>query len=190
MDEQTLRNIRDRTDAKLRYARIHFEELEQAGYGGSDFERAHLESCLFHLIGARDAFLAELLQYYGFQKTENLTLGKVRELLATKNRRSTEIAELYLLENDQAGSWYSDMKKFRDHVAHNGPAAHHFSLHIGGGNAQPGEPEIQLPFVDEKPVTTSPRFTRSDALRTWHEEMAQLLGRLRENAIQTNNLLG
>lgn len=41
--EEKMNNAQDRTDAKLRYARIHLEELKshpQIG-SGDDFERAH-----------------------------------------------------------------------------------------------------------------------------------------------------
>ena len=59
-------NARHRTDSKLRFAKVHLTELEECptkGHG-HDFERAHQESFLFHLLGVRDAFLQELNIYY------------------------------------------------------------------------------------------------------------------------------
>lgn len=55
MDAQTLKNLRARSDAKLAYAWIHFELLqERGGNGGADFDRAVEESILFHLLGAKN----------------------------------------------------------------------------------------------------------------------------------------
>lgn len=54
MDEKTLQNLRARADAKLRYAEIHLDELKAIDrLGGSEFDRAHQESFLFHLLGPR-----------------------------------------------------------------------------------------------------------------------------------------
>lgn len=58
-------NTKERTNAKLRYARIHLNELRlyQRKGSGDDFERSHQESFFFHLFGALDAFLQELNLY-------------------------------------------------------------------------------------------------------------------------------
>lgn len=58
MDEKRLENLRARTDAKLRFAEVHLKELlALPRLSGDDFDRAHQESYLYHLIGAKDAFL-------------------------------------------------------------------------------------------------------------------------------------
>jgi hypothetical protein len=63
--DKTAKSLQARTDAKLRYAKIHLDELAALPIrNGGDFDRAHQESFLFHLFGARDAFLAELNHYY------------------------------------------------------------------------------------------------------------------------------
>ena len=53
---------KERTEGKLRYAKVHLDELivcpRDSPY--DDFQRAHCESFLFHLIGARDSFLQEI----------------------------------------------------------------------------------------------------------------------------------
>ena len=42
MDPKTLKNLQDRTDAKLRYAEIHLNELkDHEPLGGDDFDKAH-----------------------------------------------------------------------------------------------------------------------------------------------------
>ena len=64
LDEEALKPLRVRVDSKLRFAEIHLEELREleakTPLGGSDFDRAHQESFLFHLFSAKDAFLIEL----------------------------------------------------------------------------------------------------------------------------------
>jgi len=59
-----LNAARERTDARLRYCRIHLDELKRyrgtARADGSDWECAHQESFLFHLFGVRDALLREI----------------------------------------------------------------------------------------------------------------------------------
>lgn len=60
-EEQTINIKQERTDAKLRYAALHLDELKSKDTGGGDdFARAHQESFLFHLIGAKESFLLEL----------------------------------------------------------------------------------------------------------------------------------
>jgi len=53
MDPKTLKNLQDRTDAKLRYAEIHLNELkDHEPLGGDDFDKAHQLLCFrsFFLI--------------------------------------------------------------------------------------------------------------------------------------------
>jgi hypothetical protein len=105
-DSQTLKNIRDRTDAKLRYAQIHLGLLrERGGNGGADFDRAVEEPILFHILGAKEAFLQELNIYYRCGLTpEAVSPGKLREAFASRVSTCRELAELHQLEND-SDSW-------------------------------------------------------------------------------------
>ena len=52
----------ERTHQKLRFARLHLEELKNLSppASGNDFERAHHEAFLTQLFGSYDAFLQEL----------------------------------------------------------------------------------------------------------------------------------
>lgn len=111
MEDKAIKALQDRTDAKLRYAAIHLNELKaMPSRRGNDFDRAHQESFLYHLLGVRDAFLAELNIYYeAGLPGSGVTLGKLREALAQTNRLSPEIGELYTLETDQGG-WLSQAK--------------------------------------------------------------------------------
>ena len=66
MIDSTTKALQERTAAKLRYAEVHLREIRELGQpDGGDFDRAHQESFLFHLLSTRDALLAELNVYYG-----------------------------------------------------------------------------------------------------------------------------
>ena len=69
--------FQSRTDSKLRFARVHLEEITSRHELGSgdDFERAHEESFLFHLVGAKDSFLQELNAAYRLE----LPIKQVKE---------------------------------------------------------------------------------------------------------------
>jgi hypothetical protein len=125
----------ERTDAKLRYAHVHLDELKSQGLpGGSDFDKAHQESFLFHLLGARDAFLGELNHYYrAGVAPDALSPGKIREALSARGVRSPELRTLYELEQDTS-SWLAVAKTMREHSTHvqGVPRAYH----LGGQDHQ------------------------------------------------------
>lgn len=118
MDQQ-IQAFQARTDAKLRYAKVHLDELAALPtLGGGDFDRAHQESFLFHLYGTRDAFLIELNHYYGLGLSiESISQGKLRQALNLREIQSPELSELFALEQDDT-SWYRQTKDMRDHSAH------------------------------------------------------------------------
>jgi hypothetical protein len=176
MDEKTLQNLRARADGKLSYAKIHLDELKEIGrIGGSEFDRAHQESFLYHLLGAKEAFLIELNVYYaGGLAENNLTAGLLRNALKAQGKESKELAELYTLENEDS-SWLFHAKEMRDHSTH--VAAVTRAFHLGGSadgqvwlqNPKTGE-NIERHFVDE--------------FSDWVSKMKDLLERLRESAIK------
>jgi hypothetical protein len=175
MDPKELENLRSRADAKIRYAQVHLDELRAINrLGGDDFDRAHQESFLYHLLGAKEAFIIELNGYYfAGLPNRDLTAGKLREALKAKGKTSKELAELYSLENDQ-GSWLSFAKESRDYSTHISGAIRGF--HLGGHrdgqvwlhNPDTGQ-SIERHYVDE--------------FADWLANMKELLERLRESAI-------
>lgn len=175
MNEKIITPLQERTDAKLRYAEIHLDELKSIErLGGDDFDRAHQESFLYHLLGAKDAFLIELNTYYSVGLGSNgLSMGKLLNALKEKGRRSEELAELYTLESDER-SWLFDAKAMRNHSTHVLGVKRHF--HLGGvndgkiflTNPESGE-KIERDFIDD--------FTN------WLNQMRSLLGRLRVSAL-------
>jgi hypothetical protein len=177
------KSLQARTDAKLRYAKIHLDELAAlAVRSGDDFDRAHQESFLFHLFGARDAFLAELNHYYACGlPQDHLSVGKLRESLQGRGLKSPELAELYKLEQTD-GSWFQYTKDLRDHSTHVQGVPRAFFLHVGV--------EVD-PEVGREVWLKNPRTQRLierdfvDQFREWHVEMNVLILRLRESALKS-----
>ncbi|HKZ02525.1 MAG TPA: DUF6586 family protein [Pyrinomonadaceae bacterium] len=176
MDDKVIQNLRARADAKLRYAEIHLGELKALGtLGGSDFDRAHQESFLFHLLGAKEAFIIELNTYYSCGLPESdLTSGKLRAALKGQGRTSAELAELYVLENDQS-SWLFHAKEMRDHSTHVSGVARAF--HRGG----PEDGQVWL-----RNPKTGQHIERHfvEAFDDWVSNMRDILERLRSSAIE------
>jgi hypothetical protein len=108
-----------RTDAKLRYARVHLDELGTQPPGrGHDYERAHQEAFLAQLFGAYAAMLQELNVALGCNlRADEVTLGKMYRALGDQGRSSPLLADLYRLESDRS-SWFHCAKEMRDHTTH------------------------------------------------------------------------
>lgn len=175
MDDATRLNLRSRADAKLLYAKLHLDELIARGTNGStDFDRAFQESFLFHLLGAKEAFLLELNAYYaaGLDPTD-VTLGKLHKALRKRDVTSQELANLYLLENDEE-SWLFHAKQMRDYCAHiNGVAR---AFHMGGENH--GKVFLRNPKTGQYI-----ELHVLEAFGTWHATLASLLEKLRATAV-------
>jgi hypothetical protein len=176
IDDKVLANLRSRTDAKLRYAKIHLDELKALGrLGGSDFDRAHQESFLYHLLGAKESFLLELNAYYKCGlPSEELTAGKLRTAIKSQKKHSDELAELHTLENDST-SWLFHAKKMRDHSTH--VAGISRAYHLGG----PADGQIWL----ENPKTKE-RVEKHfvEKFFVWLANMKKLLEQLRTSAVE------
>ncbi len=169
---------RERTDAKIDYARLMLAPLQQIAHmGGTNFERAHEEAFFFHLRGAQDAFLIELNIYYNAGlDLQKISAGKLRNALAAQGRQSPELAELYQLEQDSA-SWYHRLKEMRDWTTHFRGVPRMFF--VGGEND--GQVRLRGPVS----ATLTDRHL-PDELAHWLALMEALIGRLRSSA-QTNS---
>jgi hypothetical protein len=94
-----------RTDAKLRYARIHLEELKALPepWSADDWQRAHFESFFFHLFGARDAYLLEANEHYGAGLADDqVRLADLLSRLASRGIATPDLNELRTVEEDPA----------------------------------------------------------------------------------------
>jgi hypothetical protein len=109
---------RKRVDDKLRYAGVHLEELRNMPRRGSDSERAHQESYLFHLLGVTDALLQEMnLQYALGLPRRTVNVSTIATALVAAERTSKALAHLIAVERDPKG-WLNCAKAMRNHVTH------------------------------------------------------------------------
>lgn len=179
MDEHTLKGLRERVDAKLRFAQIHLVELKGLSYiSGDDFDRAHQESFLYHLLSAKDAFLMELNAYYNVKLSENnITAGKLRKEIIRVGKSSEELNELFLLETDKE-TWLYHAKAMRDH-----------SMHISGvprSYYEGGEMHQQVHLKNPKSGHLI-EIHFVEVFSDWLKNMEILLDRLRKSAIKKND---
>lgn len=178
MDEQEIQNLRSRADAKLTYAQIHLELLhERGGNGGADFDRAVEESILFHLLGAKEAFLIEINAYYNCGvPPEAVTPGSLRMVFIARSVKCPELVELYELENEP-DSWLAHAKQMRDHSTHVAgvPRAFHF------GGKYDGKVFLRNPNTGAHVEVHAP-----EVLAEWVGNMRVLLEKLRASAIAAN----
>lgn len=174
MDQQT-QSFQARTDAKLRYAKVHLDELAALpALGGDDFDRAHQESFLFHLYGTRDAFLIELNHYYSLGlPIDKLSPGKLRDALKQRGIQSSELSTLFTLEQDGA-SWYRQAKDMRNHSTHIQGVPRTFF--IGGDDN--GIVKLKNPRTG---VLTNGHVL--DEFQEWFEKMRILIERMRASAV-------
>lgn len=178
MGETRSKALQERTDAKLRYARVHLDELKAQGpLGGNDFDRAHQESFLFHLFGARDALLAELNHYYGTNLApDSLSPGKLREALKKQGVKSPELGALHELENDE-NSWFCQTKDMRDHSTHVQGVPRACYLDLGGDDG--GKVKLKNPRTGQMTTQHFP-----EEFEDWLEHMTMLMKTLRESALE------
>jgi hypothetical protein len=180
MNASDLQNIRERTDSKLRYAKVYLDMLLcLETIAGTDADRAHQDSFTYHLLGAKDAFIIELKHYYKADlHGKNLTLGNLLRELQNIGKESPELAELHLLQQDK-NSWLSQAKDIRDHSTHGFYVSRTYN--IGGDN-------------DEKVFLKNPNTGKLiekhfvEVFSEWLGLMDELLNRLRVKALENNGL--
>jgi hypothetical protein len=164
--------LQERTDAKLRYAD---EILKELGYlarqKGNDFDRAHQEAFLFHLLGAFDSFLAEINRYYDCNFPEDsLSANRLRKKITEMTGdTSPELRELYEL-GSTPGSWLNSARSMRDHSTHQRGVSRHILLS--------GPVRLQVPSTGEILEQDFP-----DLFSEWHHLARDLIEKLRSQAI-------
>ena len=168
-------NLKARTEQKLRYARLHAEELQAMPSGrGHDFERAHQEAVLAQLIGAYHAFLAELNDVLKCRRGLNdISPGKLRNALKAQGRSSAVLGRLHEMREDE-GSWLRHLLDLR-----------HASTHVTGipltfyaGGPEDGKTAFKHPTtLKEFPDDATATLTR------WLNNMRSLTNELRVLAV-------
>lgn len=157
---------RKRVDDKLRYAGVHLEELRSMPRRGSDSERAHQESYLFHLLGVTDALLQEMnLQYALGLPRRTVTISTIATALIAAGRTSKALAHVIGVERDPK-SWLNCAKAMRNHVTHRASVQRKF--YWGGSKHD------QASLVDTR---TSKEIDRDylGLYEDWHAEMDNLV---------------
>jgi hypothetical protein len=165
----------ERTRQKLRFARLHLDELSNRTPPprGDDFERSHHEAFLAQLFGAYDAFLHELnvLLGCGLSQTD-VALGKMRIAFKAKNSSPSRILyELYMLDKDST-CWFQQAKNFRDYIMH--VSFIRLSFYMSGRIAFK-EPQSGDELAYDVETTLS----------SWLSSMEQLIDRHRREATST-----
>jgi len=113
-----LNAAQERTDAKLRYAGVHLKELKLIPRGGSDFDKAHQESFLFHLFGVRDALLQEMNCFHSCGlPIDKVSRWRLEQALKDTGTSSPALDALAQLEDDPQ-SWLSCASEMRHHSTH------------------------------------------------------------------------
>jgi len=128
-------NLVHRTDAKLSYARLHLNELrEYSNLGHADnWERAHTESILFHLVGVKDAFLHEINFAYSLDvDVDQINERRLAFELKKRRRPSIALERICDLRND-GRSWLYRLVELRNQGSHRFHI--HRTIKIGVGGA-------------------------------------------------------
>jgi len=171
----THEGLTSRTDAKLRYARLHLKELVECKEPGRghDFERAHQEAIFAQLFGAYAALFQELNEDLGCGlEPSSVTLGKMRSAMQSRGPVSPKLTELYMLERDPT-TWLAQAKLMRDHVTHISGIP--LVFYEGGPN------HGNTAFRNPNDLTDLPG-DYFDTLELWLNEMEKLIIRMRSDA--------
>lgn len=161
-----------RTDAKLRYAKLHIKELRDCTIPGQghDFERAHLEAFFAQLFGTYASLLQELNEDLGCRlKPSTVSLGKLREAMTAKGPVSLKLTRLYHMDRD-ATSWFAQAKCMRDHVTHVGG----IPMVFNEGGPKHGVVELRDPRTLK--VLSGPYV---DLFESWVNEMQEVVVAMR-----------
>jgi len=118
----TLTAAQQRTNAKLRYAQIHLDELrlkrQLARADADPWERAHQESFLFHLLGVRDALLQEINLFHSCGLSmSSVSIASISQQLVKNGVISRALRTLMRLEGLKL-SWLSVAKRLRNLSTH------------------------------------------------------------------------
>ena len=166
--------LRERTEAKLRYAQVHLAELRSCSSGrGDDFERAHLEAVLNQLLGAYDALLGELNVDLGCaREPDDVSLGKLRESLRSQGRSSSVLRRLHEMQQDQQ-SWFRHLQDLRHASTHRRGVP--LAFHLGG----PKDRKVSFKHPATREEQPEPAI---ETLTDWLQKMRALIDECRDLA--------
>ncbi len=120
--------FRERTRTKLQYAKLHLDEIlsRNGPYQADAFARAHEESVLFHVVGAKDSFLQEINDAYGRPLDPDRVKEKSLEKeLKKKGFQCQALSRVLELERDKT-SWLAQTIRLRHQGTHRFHISHGF----------------------------------------------------------------
>ncbi len=166
--------LKEFTDSKLRYAQIYLDELKNSEISGSDSEKAHQESFLFHLNGAVDAFLAEINEIYDLGiKAKNLSIKNLKAAKSGSKKSIQEAKKLSKLMGKK--NWLSELKSFNPRADHKVKKGKKTQSKV---KDESENLEEQISQIQSNPVL--------DKFEQWQAKMRQLIFELRESAIHAS----
>lgn len=175
--------LKERTEKKIDYAKLMLDELSHrpSSVGrGDSFERAHEEAVLYHVIGAKDAFLQEINAAYELGlKPSEVKENNLDKALKREGKTCQALRELMKLKEDES-SWLYEANLLRNHGTHRKGPARLFLVSLGGGEGEhDGEDEV---FYKD-PKDPSKYIAEEDThkyLEHRIQDMKELLQRLRD----------
>ncbi|ERM81778.1 hypothetical protein P872_19175 [Rhodonellum psychrophilum GCM71 = DSM 17998] len=166
--------LKERTDSKLRYAQLYLDELKNPKTSGSDSEKAHQESFLFHLNGVSDAFLAEINEIYGLGiKAKNLSIKSLKAAKSNSKKPIEEAKKLSKLMDKK--NWLSELKSFNPHLV---PKSKNGKKTKSKDKAETANLMDQISQIPANPVL--------EKFEEWQAKMSKLILELRESAIHAS----
>ncbi|MCH6234491.1 DUF6586 family protein [Cognataquiflexum rubidum] len=160
------------TESRLNYAKLYLEELKNPAISGSEIEKAHQYSFLFHLKGVVDAFLVEINEIYGLGlKKKHLTIDSLKVSKSDSKKPIKEGKKLSkLMEKD---NWLSELKSFDPNKLKAAKKSKKSKDKDESSTLEEEKSAIQVTSVLEK-------------FDAWHTKMEKLITELRESALDAS----
>lgn len=164
--------LKELTESKLRYAQLYLDELKKPEIFGSEIEKAHQYSFLFHLKGVMDAFLLEINEIYGLGlKKKHLTIDSLKASKSNSKKPIKEGKKLSKLIKKE--NWLSDLKSFDPN-----------KVNAVKKNKKSKETDESSILVDDS--STVQDIPILEKFENWQAKMEILIKELRESALQSS----
>ncbi|MCL6261049.1 hypothetical protein M3O96_18235 [Aquiflexum sp. TKW24L] len=164
--------LKELTESKLKYAKLYLDELKKPEIKGSEIEKAHQYSFLFHLKGVMDAFLLEINEIYGLGlKKKHLTIDSLKSSKSDSKKPIKEGKKLGKLMEKE--NWLSELKSFDPN-----------KLNAVKKVKKSKETDEPASVVEEKnPISV---ISIQEKFEDWHAKMETLISELRESALEAS----
>ncbi len=165
--------LKELTDSKLRFSQLYLDELKNPEIIGSDAEKAHNESFLFHLKGVVDAFLGEINEIYGLGiKAKKISIDRLKDAKSNSKKPIQEVKKLSKLMGKT--NWLHELKSFNPNAA---PKTEKNNKSKGKVKFETGNLLEQIGQVESNP--------KMEKFEGWQNKMRKMVLELRESAIYT-----